>query len=252
MVQANIVFKNISAISVVVLVCTFVRLYVYYIKYNVNIVSYIDISEIPKYSIDLFIFAFIVFWGLFNVPTYTEHNKTKPVDITAKVKFMKRFTYFVSFVTVFLTYKLYTSLTEYIKNWDMYHILVGINTILIITAILFSIWLVQNEKPKKKDINGFMKTLVLCNLIALSINLGCLQGYEWTPREHVVFVYNNKTIVKSTSSYYNIGQTSRYYFMYNEVSKITQIFTQDKITYLSIIKAKPSNKEKTFPSRKTH
>jgi hypothetical protein len=46
------IVQNLTQLSILIFICSFVRLYIYYSEFSIDIIPYIDISEVPKYTLD--------------------------------------------------------------------------------------------------------------------------------------------------------------------------------------------------------
>lgn len=197
---------------------------------------FIELSEIPKYSIDLFVFTFVI------IAYATRSDIIESDDLEDQEALSKKFKWKLNLImglfpiTSFLLYKCYFGLTTH-HNRNGYYFLTGVTGLLIIFGLFLFVCVSQRQmKSVSQELVNKLKLITMMNLITFSIILGCFQGYEWKPRHQVVFLYDNKTIIKSTPHFYYVGATSKYYIMFNEDNNVSSIFSVDKISYMNIIK----------------
>lgn len=237
MIPFDKIKDNIGIISLAVLIATFTRLYIYYSIFHINIIPFIDLSEIPKYSIDIFVFGVIGFGLIFGFLMVT---------LQGRIKFGKQNKYSsvghkLTYAGIMLangltcTFMLYRAKGQYSPG-GMAWGLSGIAITILSSLILFDTK--QREDFSTSKFINIYWPLQFLFLIIFSIQFGFLERLLINKNNRVVFLYDEKKLIQSTENYYPIGSTSNYYFMYNEASDVTTIYDRDKISRFTTFKLK--------------
>lgn len=243
MISLKNISENLGLISLTILIGTLVRLYVYYLRFNLNILPLIDLSEIPQYSIDIFLIIFVaaIFLSSY-LFTILRWRKKPELDANASRRVLGKISTVTSSILMvgsMLTMALIVHLT-YLPDKMIFWAL--------IPAIGYSLFLIyatikaNNEEVLKTQYGALFYPILFSIIISIYIGIACFEAQVIQKNKYVVFKYENK-IIKSNESYYSIGSTNNYYLMYNECSNVTSIFERDKISSFSCFKLKKHHKE---------
>lgn len=258
MLSIKRIVENITQIGIVILLGSFVRLYIYYYWFNIDIVSSIDLSEVPKYSIDVFLVLFFLLSS--NVLMFFKVSITERMTIIGSIvrsipkkevsekTTANRINQLILWLLIMFSSMLIWGLKIYQHVISTYtYFIMGLTLfciILIISYIFFIIKPADIKNAGNRKIN--LKSVLIVSLIAVYLTFNALIGAFQIitlkkDNEQVSFCYQEQTI-NSNDKFYVIGETSKYLFMYDEKLNKSFIFSKSDLKYFSIqrVKAKRS------------
>lgn len=233
--------KNTALVTGLIIIGALLNKYVYYTYYNINIVHFLDISEIIVSNFSMYIQLLIYISALVKyLETIKYDNEFKHEEIYDMHSYIKLIG-ITTGLNIFLIYLFTSNTFGQIINSKYSYILV-IN-LLIIPAILnyksikkyFKlsdiITTVINDQYKKY--NTLLFALFASLYLIINTTYGVFQTINSRFTQYKVsFTYKEKLFETNTSLKF-IGQTRNYLFLYNPIIKKTTVYKIDDLELLS-------------------
>jgi hypothetical protein len=226
----------------VAILCSFVRIYTYYYSFGINIVSFVEVSEILGNSVDIFILLMgcsTIFFLLFLFK-----NDFRILNIREKLVIPERnartlkqtFLAFRGIIYRNVIIMMPFSIIYVFKTFEIIHIFIYIFISALAIWNIKVIFTLSDEDLKNADhLKVDLKSIIVVTIICISVTLFALFGKmeSYGKKEMVNFCYNDQTI-NSSDSFYMIGKTNKYLFMYDEILRKTTVYLFDDLKYFSI------------------
>jgi hypothetical protein len=231
----------ISFIALLLLVFSALKLFGYYIFFNLNIFSYIDISELlPQSLFSIFHLIFFSFISLV-ITDQTRHiwlENLKGGGQIGRMLFLSNFKKIhwwivitiLIMLPIYLYYLVITDVSSKLTS-------VALHLTIIINVTLFSqLWLYLRK----------IKLKILYSILPISLAFlisGFLEGnIEYNKllnstlkTSYIIFESKGKeTEVRSTSSYYFVGRTKSYIFFFDNNTKLTTVYPTSLVSKMVI------------------
>ncbi|MBE8723694.1 hypothetical protein [Flavobacterium hungaricum] len=215
--------------SIFILLCSSIKLVIYYKTFNISIVDYIGIQEFITTFIDdillyLCIFGIGIFLFLFEFAQNRDRNYTLKSDTPENYKNERKISSTLSILILFLTIVLSYNCDSRIKMIEI--ICVG----LFISLSLFRIFLSSTK------VNLPFLLYIMMSTISYTIMYGYTDAYkiiENKDKLSYIIAFKEKTYFTDKNLKY-VGKTEHFLFLYNLKSKRTTILKNDDLIKINI------------------
>lgn len=228
-----------------------IRLIFYYQSFGVNIVNYLDISEIITSFFDILIIVVlqisfsIVQQFLSNSKSENDIRKQKAKEIFEESKFFRRllkyFSYFnlilINGAALLIVILIWSFFDDSI-TWSSYIILtVATVTIFLFAIVRFEIEVKHqqfNSNDKSRQFMAMLFNGLLFVLIVISISYSQVISVKNDKKYNGVQIHlDDDTILNSDGSHYFIGKTHNYLFFYHHDEQRTDIYPMNRVKMIS-------------------
>ncbi|SMO91814.1 hypothetical protein SAMN06265379_11520 [Saccharicrinis carchari] len=239
-----------SIVGIIILIAGLLRLYLYYKKFNISILSFIAPGEITTIFFDnlLYFFCFtglnvliITFFydGILNqISAYTDLNFWNRLHQIGFFNISKLISVVIFIIILFLIYKWSSKIYfyEYVLWTLLILIAMYLNPLIIIeTEILLLI-----NKIELSQLSLFF-LIASFNLIAFASFSGLNEAYKVKKKNYYLNVELNIQdigIIVSSKSKYFIGKTNRFVFIYTSEKEETEVIPIDSIISMKFVNRK--------------
>jgi hypothetical protein len=230
------------------------RLMTYYSSFGVNIINYLEFSEIITSFFDIIlIVVFVILYStiqnflLINKSAQNEkllfQNKIEGIEKFTK-RLLQYFLYYLEFICsaifIFIGYYIYSLFN---KNIDK-NVLIGqgISSVLFFVFLIISFEINIKHKHIKSTINDkniidyFLFSLLF---IAYTMFISYNQVHFVKDKKSTygtIIKLNDNTVLQSDSNNYYIGKTQKFLFFYHEYTKTTDVIPVSNLKCLTTVK----------------
>lgn len=246
--------ENITVLTTLILVITLIRLYAKYSVFGVDIVYYIDLIEIPKYSIDILVYGLIFIGVIFlRVNSSEEDSAKEPEEVKqdenieseeTRSPWYRSVLVWVHGALAYIVFYFFIKIYPQTIGTDRINDDFFSGCIILVMISLVGIFILTRFLYKKLS-----SVFLVIIIFFFSFSMGLFDNIQINSRDYIIFLYEKK-IVRSSSSYYKVGETKNYIFMYSEKAQISQIFEKSKITHMTIINAIEYHEKQRYPSKR--
>ena len=226
--------KYLPLVSAFIIFLSAVRQFIFYAHFNIDVISYISISEFFLLFLKdsfLIIVAFML-----TIPTiYIIGNKDKIYELLLKIKRWQAYLILsiiiiLSFWLIFWKLNQDFSETARMKSEAISYFLVFglIGFILIIYSTL------KSEKfntPKKIFFSG-----VAMSAFTIILSFFLANNFENSKEQNLVELHFNNRIIKTNNKLIFIGQSENYFFLYNKENETSRIIKKVNLKEIKVLK----------------
>lgn len=234
--------KNTSLITGILIYLGFFELWIYYKIFNLNIIYYIDFSEIIVSFLGDILILILISIGLiysyymFNIK-FNLQEELKNIEEKSKIKYSKRLVkilkgYSGTFIGIFIIgIMIFFLFKTNVLKW--------IGVVIILQNILYIPFdiIIQEIRiayyNKHKELASTNIFVYIFEFIAILLMLSFFTLNEAQSVKNYYYygteVTINSNVMKSDSIEYFIGKTRNYIFFYNDTAKVARIFPMDDV-----------------------
>lgn len=224
------VLKYSTLASVFILFLSYLSQSMFYKQFNIDIISYISLSEFMVLFLKDSILIIIVVSSTFPFVKFIKHIQSKNNNFFNLSKFKNWFIIILSLLSSTLIISIIISK---ISNTDFSHAIIPVaflSFVILITSIALGVILKENVTQKMQLIIGVMFSVILISSFSV------LKSYQIKNYPSNLFheIKLLNSTIKTDHNLIKIGQTENYFFLYNKSNKTTSIIKIDNLLEVNI------------------
>lgn len=228
-----------------IVILSFIKLYIYYLFFNINISEFLSITEIliaflddMVYYVGILIFQ-LVFTYWLDEAGKSDYIKRASLSKEEREKIYtseRKFGSWMSRGAIFLFYGLLTLfvIESYLTDWNEFIqnlMLVGFATSLLLIALFAG-----GKTAKKISKSTYIRTLIMffmyLTVISIYFPISNALRVKTNSKAHFSEITYKEEIVKSDSTQFFIGKSDNYIFYYNKEKRQTTAFPLKDVGYI--------------------